>query len=181
MSTIPRNTEFNRNKVIAFIATVFLVPLIVLLIWLYDHYLIAFLIFLIIFILVIAALITRIVKLISRKRKQKNHVRIEQQILRNYQEVNENTRELIFDGRDQLTLSQETQAKEKLSIKLLPYSYKGNIENQICMITKNPFKQNDKIIQCPICLSLYQEKYLIDWLIRKNICSVCGEKSFQIK
>ncbi|MHA1212721.1 MAG: hypothetical protein ACTSSH_09695 [Candidatus Heimdallarchaeota archaeon] len=42
-----------------------------------------------------------------------------------------------------------------------------------CMISKTELDDKEIVLQCPFCLSLYNKKYLLDWLEENNNCPVC--------
>ena len=54
-------------------------------------------------------------------------------------------------------------------------------KDDFCMVCKLSFKNMDKILQCPVCESLYHKEHLLDWIrIHKN-CPVCTQKLYETK
>ncbi len=172
--------DLTKNKIISIIGIVLLGPLVFLLIYIYDHNLILFIVLFSTLCLILGTIFIRFIILMSKKRKRAKIARESRLFLQNQREENELTREFIFSENDRLTLSQQNLLHERVSVKLEPYTYHGEIQNKLCKITRNAFKKDDEIIQCPECLSLYHKKYLIEWLLRKNVCPVCGKKPFKL-
>jgi hypothetical protein len=47
--------------------------------------------------------------------------------------------------------------------------------NEICMVCKLFLKEKDKILQCPVCESLYHRDHLLEWITVKKKCPVCSQ------
>lgn len=52
--------------------------------------------------------------------------------------------------------------------------YNGEIKGKKCAICKLVLEEDDEILFCPECETLFHEEHLIDWLIDHNDCPVCG-------
>jgi len=54
-------------------------------------------------------------------------------------------------------------------------------KDDFCMVCKLTFKRKGKILQCPVCESLYHKEHLLAWIrVHKN-CPVCSQKLFETK
>lgn len=60
---------------------------------------------------------------------------------------------------------------------ILELEYKGETEGKVCPIYKLYFSDNQKILYCPNCESLFHEEHLLEWLSKNNDCPVC-ERDF---
>ena len=52
--------------------------------------------------------------------------------------------------------------------------YKGETKGKICVICKLPFGNNQKILFCPNCESLFHEEHLVSWLSNHTNCPICA-------
>ncbi|MHA1739679.1 MAG: hypothetical protein ACTSXA_02540 [Candidatus Heimdallarchaeota archaeon] len=53
--------------------------------------------------------------------------------------------------------------------------YSGKLAKDICMVCKLFLSEKDKILQCPICESLYHKDHLLEWITAKKKCPVCTQ------
>jgi len=53
--------------------------------------------------------------------------------------------------------------------------YKGETEGKICSICKLTFNDNETILFCSTCGSLFHEEHLISWLSNHSECPVCAK------
>ena len=60
---------------------------------------------------------------------------------------------------------------------IVELEYRGEIEGKVCAICKLTFRENDIILSCPNCQSLFHENHLLEWLEINDRCPVC-EKDF---
>ncbi|MFW9923241.1 MAG: hypothetical protein ACFFDW_08155 [Candidatus Thorarchaeota archaeon] len=60
--------------------------------------------------------------------------------------------------------------------KLRDLFYEGNILEKKCQICKILFKQNEHVLQCPYCETLFHVDHLLDWLIEHENCPVCNRE-----
>ena len=54
--------------------------------------------------------------------------------------------------------------------------FTGDYGAKVCLICKIGFKSNQRILECPICLSLFHAKHLRPWLKNTQKCPVCGQQ-----
>lgn len=54
--------------------------------------------------------------------------------------------------------------------------FQGEFTDRVCAICKLPFQEEDYILACPNCESLYHGEHLIEWLVSNGKCPVCGEQ-----
>lgn len=57
--------------------------------------------------------------------------------------------------------------------------YIGEIKGQKCAICKLILEEDDEIVFCPECETLFHEEHLLDWLTDHNDCPVCGRDFIQ--
>lgn len=53
--------------------------------------------------------------------------------------------------------------------------FKGKIKDEKCPICKLELRDNQNILVCPQCKTLYHEDHLIQWIDKENCCPVCDE------
>ncbi len=53
--------------------------------------------------------------------------------------------------------------------------YTGKLDKDVCMVCKLFLSKKDKILQCPICESLYHKDHLLEWITAKKKCPVCSQ------
>lgn len=69
--------------------------------------------------------------------------------------------------------------KEKMNIKKKKFNilkFNHNIEQKICPITKDNFKENENILQTKNCNHIFSESAILEWLIinkKKECCPLC--------
>jgi hypothetical protein len=54
--------------------------------------------------------------------------------------------------------------------------FTGDVSNQVCNISKIPFKSDDVVLSCSYCKRKYKRQYLMEWLVKKDDCPVCRVK-----
>jgi hypothetical protein len=54
--------------------------------------------------------------------------------------------------------------------------FSDDITGQHCSISKSKFTPGEEVLQCPYCRSLFKRNYLIEWLVKNDICPVCRYK-----
>ena len=64
--------------------------------------------------------------------------------------------------------------QQEQQIDLMEFS--GDYGTKICLICKLGFKKDQRILECPICLSLFHSKHLKPWLKSTQKCPVCGQQ-----
>ncbi|MBD3190829.1 MAG: hypothetical protein GF308_09310 [Candidatus Heimdallarchaeota archaeon] len=64
---------------------------------------------------------------------------------------------------------------QEVDIELVPTQFEGDIKDEFCMICKLNFSKSQEILQCPLCLSLYHQDHLLQWLTEQKKCPVCRE------
>jgi hypothetical protein len=54
--------------------------------------------------------------------------------------------------------------------------FNDDVTGHQCSISKSKFTAGEEVLQCPYCKSLFKRNYLIDWLVKNDICPVCRYK-----
>ena len=67
--------------------------------------------------------------------------------------------------------------QQENQIKLMEYHKDTN--TLTCAICKLKFRVEHRVLQCPICLSLFHSKHLIPWLKSTQKCPVCNQQILQ--
>ena len=57
---------------------------------------------------------------------------------------------------------------------IIELEYKGETEGKVCAICKLQFGDDQKILFCPNCESLFHEEHLLNWLSLNSECPVCA-------
>lgn len=84
------------------------------------------------------------------------------------------TRQKSYQADIKLVKLNQLQLKQ---IKLMEFS--GDFGKKVCMICKLELRLEQKILQCPICLSLFHHDHLVSWLKNNQTCPVCGQQVIQ--
>jgi hypothetical protein len=57
--------------------------------------------------------------------------------------------------------------------------YTKALDKDVCMVCKLFLSKKDKILQCPICESLYHRDHLLEWITVKKKCPVCSQDLYK--
>jgi len=74
-----------------------------------------------------------------------------------------------------LQVAQGKQEGMQITKNLSVIEYTGSLTADVCMVCKLFLNDNDKILQCPICESLYHRDHLLEWVKVKKRCPVCSQ------
>ena len=91
-------------------------------------------------------------------------------------EERKNSNELYEQRVNQaLQVAQGKQESIPITKDLSVIEYTGTLTVDVCMVCKLFLEKNDKILQCPICESLYHRDHLLEWIKIKKRCPVCSQ------
>ena len=67
--------------------------------------------------------------------------------------------------------------KEKLTKKLAPYIYYGELDKTLkCSLSNRILAMNDEIVRCPNCYAYFELSFLLKELVKEEICPICKEE-----
>ena len=83
----------------------------------------------------------------------------------------------IYRQRVEQALQKALGKQENMSISedLSVNVYTGNLDDDVCMVCKLFLNEQDEILQCPICESLYHRDHLLEWVKVEKRCPVCSQ------
>ncbi len=172
-------TKYEKKKrygwLIALIVSTIVISLVFLLIWIYKYRSLAFIIiFAGLNLFGMAALFLLFIQ-IDRARKER--------MLRDYAAMDDKKETKVIDlsikdqTEDQtLELSEDQkilEMKRAIQEKISELKYSGEKKGKKCQITQEEFKENDEVIRCLICGSLFLLDNLVDWLLDHDTCPSC--------
>lgn len=50
------------------------------------------------------------------------------------------------------------------------------VPEEKCKISRSKFSKGEEISRCPFCKSVFKKEYLIEWLLKNEICPVCRKR-----
>ena len=167
-----KSTNFRKHFVFFFINFILSVGLIsYLILGILEDYL--FLFFLIVPIIIAIIFNVNYFKFI--KKQERNKKKLEREISNdNKLLLEKSTTEIGTKGLD--SASNEDKMQDWDTPIILVDIFVDSTKNQKCAICKLSFNENDTILQCKICLSLFHKEHLKKWLVANNFCPVCSSK-----
>jgi hypothetical protein len=170
--------RFKPNKpthmYIAAVFPVAIILLVVLLYWIfsYEHEYpsIPYVLLSIVLLFLISGIVWLVYQVIrkSRRLKEWKETSVTEEIKTTERNIDEFHKQLKIHRRDKAL--HET-LREVAIIK-----FSDDITGQHCSISKSKFTAGEEVLQCPYCRSLFKRNYLIEWLVKNDICPVCRYK-----
>ena len=76
-----------------------------------------------------------------------------------------------------LSLAKEEKKAQRKKDSPIIKEYKKKLQDDdFCMICKLDLREENEILQCPFCRSLFHKEHLEEWLTIKKTCPVCSQK-----
>ncbi|NHK30026.1 MAG: hypothetical protein FK730_01655 [Asgard group archaeon] len=152
----------------------FIILLVVLLWWIfnYEHEYpsIPYVLLSIILLFLISGIVWLVYQITRRRRRIKEHKKA-----RETREINSSDRN-IDEFHTQLKIHRRDKALHETLREIAIIKFSDDITGQHCSISKTKFTTGEEVLQCPYCRSLFKRNYLIEWLVKNDICPVCRYK-----